>query len=114
MNKNQTINTPVASVEASPVLKNPNLRKRFPRFLSAQSFKIYQRGKEYEYLSLKTPKTLRFSKSPIQLKEKDKLRTIPELLEKGLKAERKQQYDKALTLIDKALSLNPKKCRSLE
>jgi tetratricopeptide (TPR) repeat protein len=105
--------TPVASIEASPssaCIKNTHRRKlSLSRFISEKNFKIYQRKKNSEYLSLLSPKSLKLTRSPTtHVKGNEKMRNIPELLEKSLKAQKKQQYDKALLLIDKALSLNPK------
>jgi len=97
---------PEASIEASPVMNLKPISRKIGlhRFFTEKPFK---RAKESEYLSLKS-KTIRLSKSPTFFKEKDKLRNIPELLEKSLKSQRKQQYIKSLIYIDKALSLNPK------
>jgi len=94
LNGEMTTITPVASIEASPSnnFKNTHRTKlSFPRFLSEKSIKIYQRRKNSDSISLLSPKkTFKLTRSPTTyVKEKEKMKNIPELLEKAIKAQKK-------------------------
>jgi len=110
----------IASVEASPVGTVKRFKKHrrsvgLPRFFSEKS-RTYRisLGSTAENPSppSSSPQTPKTPKSPKRfatkiLRDSGSQRKIQDLLDKGHKAQRKLNYDKALNLYDKAISINP-------